>query len=259
MKAYNLTRREVHYRHEIFSAGLKAAGYDVKIERPDKISPGDVLLIWNRYGQMHDIATRFERAGGTVIVAENGYMGRDENGNQFYALARGGHNGAGDFPVGGPERFAALDIELKPWREAGNKIVIRGQRGIGNTVMASPPNWHGDMAARLRTRTKRPVQVIAHPGNGAEACLAHEQYLIGAHALVTWSSSVGVKALALGVPVFFAAPHWICAGAALRVAADLENPRMDDAARLSAMQRMAWGQWSLAEISAGEPFRRLAA
>lgn len=255
--AYNLTRREVHYRHEAFSAGLRAAGYDVRSSAPVG-QPGDVLLIWNRYGQYHDIATRFEQRGGTVLVAENGYMGRDEQGVQLYALARGGHNGSGDFPVGGTERFAALGIELQPWREAGEKIVIRGQRGIGNKLMASPPDWHGLLARRLRGMTRRPIQIVPHPGNGAEADLQHQQYLLGAHALAIWSSSVGVKALVMGIPVFFDAPHWICEGAAVRGINDLEHPKMDDAARLCALQRMAWAQWTLAEISSGEPFRRLA-
>jgi len=253
--AYNLTRREVHYRHESFNAGLKAAGFALPPGDP-KGAPGDVLLIWNRYWHYDQIATAFEAKGGTVIVAENGYIGRDANGHQLYALARGGHNGSGSWPDGGPERFDALGVELKPWRERGDKVVIRGQRGIGSPTMASPPRWHEAMAARLHA-CGRPVQVVPHPGKGAEADRAHEDYLADAHALVIWSSSVGVKALAMGVPVFVDAPHWICEGAAARLG-DVEHPLMDDAARLAAMRRMAWAQWSLAEIESGEPFVRLA-
>ncbi|MES2018635.1 MAG: hypothetical protein V4484_19265 [Pseudomonadota bacterium] len=255
--AWNLTRRDVHYRHECFSTGLRNAGYELRNESPQGRA-GDVLLIWNRYGQYHDLASRFERQGGTVIVAENGYLGRDENGNQYYALALHGHNGSGQWWVGGPERFEALGIPLQPWRRSGDKIVIRGQRGIGAPGMASPPNWHADMAKRLRAMTKRPVQVIPHPGNGAESNLDHEQYLQGAHALVIWSSAVGVKALAMGIPVFYDAPDWICAGAAHRIH-ELEIPYSDlsDMTRLGAMQRMAWAQWKLSEIESGLAFKEL--
>jgi hypothetical protein len=213
---------------------------------------------WNRYGHYDAWCREVEVAGGKSIIAENGYLGRDEEGRQMYALALSGHNGSGTFPVGGPERWAKLVIRIQPWRR-GNKIVIRGQRGIGTREMASPPHWHTEMAAKLAKMTRRPLQVVPHPGEGAERCTAHEDYLQDAHALVIWSSSVGVKALVMGVPVFRCAPHWICEGAAEAGVDAIESPKRDDDARLQALERMAWAQWSLAEIESGEPFRRLLA
>lgn len=216
-----------------------------------------MLVIWNKYGHYAMLAKQAERAGALVLVAENGYLGFDKDGHQHYALARNAHNGAGDWFVGGPERFEALGIELQPWQQ-GKHIAVRGQRGIGCSVMSSPPDWHGLVAKRLRSIIKREIVVHRHPGNGAVTDRSHEQYLQGAHALVIWSSSVGVKALVMGIPVFYEAPHWICAGAAVRGIANIEQPKIDDAARLAAMQRMAWAQWSVAELATGEPFVRLA-
>jgi hypothetical protein len=256
MKAWNLTRADMHYRHEVFSAGLRAAGYDVRSGAPEA-KPGNLLLIWNRYGAYHDQASSFERGGGTVVVAENGYLGKDADGNQFYALARGGHNGSGQWYVGGPERFAALGIELKPWRTDGNHILVCGQRGIGSPTMASPPNWHEGAAERLRKQTKRPIKIRTHPGN-KEAAVPLSADLAGAWACAIWSSSSGIQALVAGIPVLFDAPHWVCAPAGGTLAS-VESPPMDDAARLTAMQRMAWGQWTLDDITSGEPFRRLLA
>ena len=37
--------------------------------------PGDVLVIWNRYSEMHLVASRAEAQGARVWVAENGYLG----------------------------------------------------------------------------------------------------------------------------------------------------------------------------------------
>lgn len=257
--AYNLTRPDVHYRHEVFSAGLAAAGYEVRKAPPNPagVRPGDLLLIWNRYGNFNDYATLFEKRGGVVIVAENGYIGRDEKDNQLYAMACSGHNGSGSWREGKEDRFTPLGIELQPWREAGKHIVVRGQRGIGSRLMASPPGWARDCADKLRRITKRPVVVVPHPGEGAERDRSHEQYLQGAHALVIWSSSVGVKALAMGVPVFYCAPHWVCSTAAVAGLQQTEQPLMDDAARLDAMHRMSWAQWSLAEVATGRPFKEL--
>lgn len=266
--AYNLTRAEVHYRHEVFSAGLAAAGYQVRTKLgPERAQPGDLLLIWNRYGHFHEYATRFERLGGKVIVAENGYLGRDPQGCQYFALACGGHNGSGSWREGLEDRWSLLGVPLQPWRAAGNHIVVRGQRGIGSPMMASPPNWAREFGARLQRTTKRKVLIVPHPGEGAERDRSHEQYLKDAHALVIWSSSVGVKALAMGVPVFYCAPHWICESAARWLPSggksatvlDVEQPLMDDGFRLDAMHRMAWAQWSLAEIATGRPFKELTA
>lgn len=256
--AYNLTRSDMHYRHDVFSAGLRAAGYAVHRQLPATApAPGDLLLIWNRYGSFHEQATRWEKAGGLVIVAENGYIGRDAQGNQMYALARSGHNGSGTWRVGEEDRLPLLGLMLEPWQEAGRHIVVRAQRGIGSPTMASPPGWAGQMVAALRRRTKRPVVLAPHPGVGAERDMSHEQYLQGAHALVIWSSSVGVKALVLGVPVFYAAPYWIGTPAARAGIDRLEEPIRSDPARLEALQRIAWAQWSLAEIASGRPFQEL--
>lgn len=261
LRAFSLVRQQPHYRHESFLAGLNAAGFEATsghFNRPAR--PGEVLVVWNRGNDLDWIARKFESTGGIVIVAENGYIGRDENGLQHYALALHGHNGSGRWPVGDGSRWAKLGIPLKPWRAAGDFIYVRGQRGFGSPTMASPPLWHEDVARRLRLPTKRQVRIVTHPGKPAcdEAqAIAIERDLAGAHACVVWSSAMGVRALVCGVPVFYEAPHWICAGAARHGITGIEQPLMDDVARLSALERMAWAQWSVAEIATGEPFRLL--
>jgi hypothetical protein len=55
------------------------------------------------------------------------------------------------------------------------------------------------------------------------------------------------------------APHWICAGAARHGLDGLAAPLRDDAARRTALHKMSHGQWSVAEIEAGEPLKRILA
>lgn len=255
MKAVCRVRDQPHYRRDAFVQGLTRAGYDVV----DNASPkaGDVLVTWNRY---HTEADDWERGGGTVLVSENGYIGHDADGIQYYALAVSGHNGSGKWPRGDSSRFDALGLDVKPWREHGTHIVIRGQRGIGDSKMASPPHWHVT-ASRDLMRLSARIQVIQeHPGKPAcDAGVAARiiDSLAGAHAMCIWSSAAGVRALVEGVPVFYAAPHWICEGAAVRGVGNVEKPVMDDAARAEALESMAWAQWTVAELATGEPFVRL--
>lgn len=262
-RAFCMIRDLPHYRCHSFVEGLRAAGFVVDrsgAARDAKV--GDVVVIWNRYGQYDSVATQAEKQGAVVIVAENGFVGRDASGNQFYQLAIGGHNGSGYWAQGEGDRLAKLGIAVAPsWQATSPSahIVVRGQRGIGRPGVASPPNWHENIAASLRKLSGRRVLVVPHPGNGAVTDQRHTEYLAGAHALVIWSSSVGVKALVMGVPVLAYSPYWVCKqlfAQPLSVNDDLRTPH-ENAVRHAALRRMAWAQWSLAEIASGEPFVHL--
>ena len=259
MKAHCLIRTSPHYRHESFLAGLKRAGYQVTDAQPSgRATPGDVLILWNRYGHHEQIAQTFTQQGGLVLVAENGYLGADADGIQNYALAIDAHNGAGRWPIGDDSRWRKLDIELKSWRsnQEGHTF-IRGQRGFGSHNMASPPQWHQLAGERIKKLTGRAAVVQDHPGKHATHPGVVSQLMAdlqGAFAVAIWCSGVGVKALAEGYPVFYDAPHWICETGGTKGIENINAPLMDDRARLNAMIRMSWAQWSVSELSSGEPF-----
>lgn len=256
MKAVCMIRPEPHYRSDAFARGLRAAGYEVgAYARPGDAR--DLLVIWNRYGSFAQRADAWEAHGGTVLVAENGYLGVDAQGRQHYALAAHGHNGSGWWPIGSEDRFSALGLRPQAWRSGGEYIIVRGQRGIGTKQMASPPNWHYRVATQIKLRATLPVRVLEHPGRHAPtqpvAC-----DLAGAAACVIWCSALGVKALMAGVPVWYDAPHWICADGGRKLSADprLAEPVQDDGARMLALHKMAHAQWSVDELESGEPFAR---
>lgn len=250
--AYCAIRHEPHYRHQAFEAGLQAAGYRL-IRTPEDWRPRktDLMVIWNRYGQNADRAGEWERRGGTVLVCENGYYGRDEQGRQYYAIAMGAHNGNGQWPTGGAERLDALNIDFQPWRTAGQHILICLQRGIGPPEYAQPNCWDAMIVAELRKLTGRQLKIRPHPGRvTVNTTLAQD--LRGAWAVVTWASNAATEALIAGIPVFYCGPHIITEGAAIAGVETIENPQPGD--RLTAFQRMALAQWSVSEIEQGIPF-----
>lgn len=237
-------RTQPHYRHDAFLSGLKRAGYTLvdNIENP---SPDDVLVIWNRYGLMDVEATRFERAGAKVIVAENGYLGVDWNDDRWYALSLNQHNGAGSYPYNGPERWDRLRVDMKPWRD-GSEIVILPQRGIGPEGVAMPRSW--------LKKVKHLGRVRAHPGQKEVIPLMDD--LKNAKAAVIWGSGAGHKCLLNGIPVFYDMPNWIGALAATPLEkADFSNPQKPD--RLEMFRRLAWAMWRVEEIASGEAFNCL--
>lgn len=256
MRAWSLIREQPLYRHEAFLSGLKAAGYEIGQGRP-KGAPGNVLIGWNRYGYTEQLCDQFEASGGTVLIAENGYINGRHDGGSYYALSRHAHNGAGEFYVGGPERWQALGVDLKPWRTAGTHILIAPNRSFGMRGMVMPYNWADDVTKRLEKVTDRPIRLRQHPGNGVPQTPLCED-LRDCWALVIWSSSVGVKALIEGIPVVCEAPYWICKAAdVLGGIGMLECEEGNDSMRRSELECLAWGQWNVDEITSGEPFHHL--
>lgn len=251
-------RPEPHYRREAFESGLRRHGYTFKGHATPS-GPNDLLVLWNRKKGIDERdAIVWEQQGGTVLVAENGYLQKTDK--TIYAISVGQHNGGGWFPVGSEDRFSALGFEVKPWRKRGGHILLCAQRGIGSSLMASPPYWADKQQVHIKRMTQRAVRLRAHPGN-FEPKVPLEQDLASAHACVIWHSAAGVRALLDGVPVFYAAPFWVCEAAALKYVkgGSLETPLCDDAQRQAALHRMSHGQWTVNEIASGEPFARMKA
>ncbi len=245
MRAVCRIRKEPYYRRNAFEKGLQRVGFKL-VESIAPEGPEDWLVIWNRQGSYELEADRWETAGGTVIVAENGYLQKVDK--TYYALSVHGHNGSGWFPIGPEDRFTALGIPMKPWgiHAVDGYRLICGQRSIGSRMMRSPPRW-GELLASKFHKGGVPYKLRLHPGN-FEPKVPLVDDLRKAAACEIWSSAAGVRALVEGVPVRHAAPYWICG-----------DGGGGDTARLLALHRMSHGQWHHEEIGTGEPFARIIA
>jgi hypothetical protein len=218
-------------------------------------APEDVIVLWNRHPNMEPYLQPYERAGAAVLIAENGYFGRNWRGGVWYSLARGQHNGAGTWPTSDGARWRSFGITVPPWNTSGQELVILAQRGIGSAAVRQPQGWVERLAGELRARTRRRVRIRAHPGpQNAVPRVSLEQDLRDAWAAITWGSSAGLKAIAAGVPVFFGMPAWIGGSAARSIDHDLEDRFLGDP--LPMLERLADALWSLDEIESGEALRR---
>lgn len=255
MRAFLLIRPEPQYRRDAFEAGLRACGYSIEGQPRGAVLPSDVLVIWNRYGRNHALASQFERAGARVVVAENGVLGREWRGDYWYALYLSAPAGGGFFPAGGPERWDGFGVDLCEWRNGGREIIVLAQRGIGPPGVAQPTNWHRSIAQQLAHRG--PVRIREHPGE--RPCVSLHTDLAAARCVVTWASCAAIKALLWGIPVFHGYNKWLAADAAHHVQT-LINPGpwpTDLPDRLATFRRLGWASWTTRELSTGLPFRRL--
>lgn len=237
MRAWLNLRFTVADRAAAFRQGLERLGFEVCPGSTVAPEDGDVLVTWNRIGSGQASALAFEKRGLPVLVAENASWGNDFAGGHWYSLARRFHNTAGMFPVGGPERWDSLGVELAPWRQEGAEIVVLPQRGIGPPEVAMPMTWPHQAQRATGGRIRM------HPGMRPAKPLQDD--LAKAIFVVTWGSGAAIKALLWGIRVKSEMPAWI---------GEQDNTTKG---RLAMFRRLAWAQWTLAEIASGEAFRRL--
>ena len=261
-RAYCLLRADPHYRKDAFMRGLAACGFSVTDQWPERGPHGDVLVIWNRYYEYDELATRFEKQGGRVLVAENGYFGNQVNGVYWYALALGYHNGAGIWPttdLDGSTRRQLLGVEVLPWHaNRRGDVLVLPQRGIGPPGVAMPLTWANDVLVRLRALTSRRVRVRPHPGQ-SRPDVSLQDDLANCALAITWGSGAALHALRLGVPVFYDMPHWIGQGAAMPLgrATGLDEPYTGS--RDVMFENVACAMWRLDEIESGHGIRTVLA
>lgn len=247
MRAAILLRHTPHYRCDVFAHGLARHGYHCELGRHQRNpGPNDLLVLWNRTRAFDPVARMYEARGARVLVVENGYI---DEGEKFYAVALGHHNGAGSWYVGDQPRFP---VDERPWRTSGSKVLILPQRGIGEQGIAMPSGWALRITDRLREITDRPLVLRPHPG--------HQRVPIpldfrDVWCAVTWGSGAAIKALHAGIPVFHEFGRWIGSPGAAPLAGDLEACHTPD--RRELWTRITWAQWKLDEIESGEAFDRL--
>jgi hypothetical protein len=241
-----------NHKNELFIEGLTAVGYKFKAgDPPAKVNKGDVLIAWNRKEFFEKAISRFEAAGGTAIIAENGFIGSDDEGNRLISLAVSKHHGLGRWFIGEEKRFLKQNINILPWQETGEELVILGQRGIGETSVKA--DWAFSANEFLRHRYKMPVRVRQHPAKDKSKPI--EEDIKSAFAVVTYSSSAAIKAIAAGVPAFYGLKGWIGRDAAVYGMDSILSPYKG--CRETMFHKIGWHQWTQKEIATGEAFRAL--
>ena len=260
-RAYNSMRVSLPAgRQHAIERGLSRAGWSVVKGPPpseQRQTPQDLVVVWCRnQGPRETICRGFEMAGGRALICEEAQIKAGANGEKLITLCLDDHHGGGDWPVGGPERWASFGIELAPWRVGGDKVVVREQRGIGSKRLGSPKGWHEKTARKLTDAGYR-VEIRRHPKlleRLGKKAVPLEKQLAGARVLVTWSSSDAVGAVIAGCPVIVCAPATFLPGCVGRSLKNVASPPHGD--RLAALERLAWCQWTMAEVRAGRPFKR---
>lgn len=151
-------------------------------------------------------------------------------------------------------RFRALGIEIKPWRKHGDFILLCPQSDVFMRQHGtSRDEWIHLISAELRRYTDREIRI--HDKNRRQSEVAFASALVGAYAVVVFTSVAGVHAAIHGVPCF---TTQVCSATAFgRLGVhEIENPHFPED-RLERLSVLADHQWTLSEIRSGRAWRDL--
>ena len=189
------------------------------------------------------------RSGGFTYI-DNGYFRSKYHGAvpAYYRITRGApqHSGIGRSDG---ERWAALGIELAPWRTDGDHVVVALQSAWWFERHAIiRDEWVMHVVETVGELTGRPVVVRDKPSRES-VLTATDDPLHGAWCVVTHSSNVAVDAIVRGVPAIVLGESAArpMAGVSLDQVAAPPTP----AGREMWAAVLADNQWTRAEIASG--------
>jgi len=220
-----------------------------------------------------EIWLRAKKNNKPIIVIEVGGIQRGTT----WRVGLGGVNRDAYFaPTGNNDaRVNKLRLNLKPWRETGDYVMICGQHDRSQQwhKLAPTPKWMEQQIAQLREHTDRPIIIRPHPRSPLPKINKRFKDIViqrpqkqkgtyddfdmrfqGAWAVISWCSNPGPHSVINGVPVF-TGPSSLAWPVANSDYSQIESPLMPD--RTQWLNDYAHTEYTLAEIAQGIPLNYL--
>ena len=241
-------------------AGLRAKGVDVAetYNRGEIKSKSPDFAVCSGLNRLtHDCREECVRLGIPILIVELGYMKRAHSNADVDGYYQLGWNKLGWVPESAPpDRFEALDLEVKETRADGSVILVASQVGLDAQHQMRSQDLNQWLLTRSEAVSKslglprlwrpHPRQTDQIPGGWAQhrvqwpAQVPLERALEKVAHVVTYNSTFGVDAMIQGVPV-------TCCPRAHYASAASANKE----GRLAYLRRLAYAQWTLDEMRSG--------
>ena len=257
---------------------LKSKNEKIIIDQPNE--DADVAVIWSVLwrGRMLDnkqIWDRYKAQNKPVIVLEVGGIKR----NTTWKMGINHINRKADFAnqTWDHTRWEKMGIDLQPWSQTGNVIVICGQHDTSHqwTGMPNMRKWTEQTVMQIRQFTQRPIIIRPHPRNdftidtdkwkhvrinkpirdwATYDDTNFKKILQSTWAVVNHSSNPAMESVFNGIPVFVSEDS-LCYDVGNHTFADIEHPAMPN--RGNWASQLAYTEWTIDEIRNGEPWSRI--
>lgn len=265
-----LSGNPVHDR--VIEAFYEGCPEEKKLKKLTEYEPSDVAVIFGVFKSKVPISFprgavfRQQRNKNLdVVVLETGYINRGDGENHHYAAGFNGLNGRADFRNKGmpDDRFKALGLNVKPWREDGRHILLCGQVPWDASVdHIDYGQWLHSVVGEIQERTARHIRFRPHPAvkmgrlSGCEYSTRHiMEDFKDAWAVVAYNSNSAVEAVIEGIPGFSFDKGSMALPVVSQSLEDIENPYMPD--RNQWLNDLAYAQWTLDEMRSGQTWKHL--
>ena len=242
----------------------------------------DVAVIWSvlwrgRMEQNKKVWDFFKEHNKPVVVLEVGGIKR----NMTWKMGINGINRDADFANQqyDDKRWSKFGVELQPWKQTGNIIVICGQHNTSQQWEGMPniSVWIDHQIKIIRKYCDRPIVIRPHPRNPIN--FNEEKYpyvrinmpkrdwttyddtdfkkvLKSTWAVVNHSSNPAMEAVFNGIPVFVSESS-LSHDVGNTNVADILHPAMPS--RLNWCNWLSYTEWTTEEIREGLPWARIRA
>ena len=156
------------------------------------------------------------------------------------------------------DRWDKLDVELKPWKKDGSKILVLPPTGYsGEFFKLDPEEWVSEKVEELKKHTDREIKVRRKPkGRHFKTNLTFHEDLQDTFAVVAFTTNGATEAIVEGIPVFTddinAARH---VGLGLDELDKIETPIYPD--REDWCNHIGYSQFNVCEFSDGAAWKIL--
>jgi len=261
-----------------FITSLENSGEQVFVNQ--RVNDADVAVIWSvlwqgRMRKYKEIWDRYRNANKPVIVIEVGGIKR----NETWKIGINGINREADFANQNIDnnRWKKFHIDLKPWKQTGENIIICGQHDTSHQWRNNPPmsKWFDEQITEIRKYTDRPIVIRPHPRNRVTIDVKKykgvtmveprrdmntyddtdlAERLKSAWAVVSHSSNPAMMAVFAGIPVYVSEAS-LSYEVGNHSFTNINNPAMPD--RQQWANRLAHTEWWPDEIQNGLPWSRI--
>lgn len=258
---------------EAVRAGLDSLG----IKHNNMDSSADVAVIWSQlwHGRMRgnqQVWDEYRNSNRSVIVLEVGMLQR---GNTWKLGLNGVNNTAYPWANNHDDsRANQLGLELKPWTNSGDNIIVCTQRTDSEQWLGQSElnQWIIDTVSTIKQFSDRKVLVRPHPRFipkklpstiniqlprsilGTYDSFDFANGILDAWAVVNHNSGPGTQAILNGVPAFVGTTS-LASPVANFDLADIEKPLRPE--RQQWLNDLAYTEWTIKEIQQGLPIKLL--
>ena len=263
---------------DAFIKSLQDAGETLYINQ--STDNADVAVIWSvlwqgRMKNYKKIWDEYTAKNKPVVVLEVGGLRR----NKSFKVGINGVNNKADFANQhvDDKRWPLFNHKLKPWRTAGNKIILLGQHHTSEQWKGLPkmPTWFEQKIVEIRKHTDMPIEIRPHPRNPVGFDVSKfknvsmkrpvidpktiddtdfKENLQNVWAVVNHSSNPAMEAVINGIPVFVSEDS-LCYEVGNKNFDTINNPIMPD--RQNWKNKLSYTEWFPDEIVTGIPWQRI--